>query len=124
MALERVVGRRPPPRRRQNRPRRWSLTVQLSAVMASLACSGQPPLQRRFDSALMADSMGTAASDTATTGHLARDDLLELSGAAMSARQPGVVFTINDSGDEPALRAIDTTGADRGTWLVTGAVNQ
>jgi hypothetical protein len=42
----------------------------------------------------------------------------------MSSGQPGVIFTINDSGNEPLLFAIDTTGALRGTWRVQGAVNR
>jgi hypothetical protein len=50
-------------------------------------------------------------------------ELVENSAAAMSARQPGVLFTINDSGNEPLLFAIDTTGADRGVWRVLDASN-
>ena len=71
---------------------------------------------------LKSDSMGSRL-DTATTGTLARDDLTESSGAAASATQPGVVFTLNDSGNEPLLYATDSTGADRGVWRVTGARN-
>jgi hypothetical protein len=41
----------------------------------------------------------------------------------MSRRQPGVFFTINDSGNEPILFAMDTAGADRGAWPVRGAKN-
>ena len=49
--------------------------------------------------------------------------LRENSAAAMSAKQPGVVFTITDSGNEPRLYAVDTTGAVRGVWEVSGATN-
>lgn len=49
--------------------------------------------------------------------------LAENSAAAMSRTQPGVLFTINDSGNEPVLYAIDTTGAARGAWRVRGASN-
>jgi hypothetical protein len=41
----------------------------------------------------------------------------------MSVRQPGVFFTINDSGNEPILFAMETTGADRGAWRVRGAMD-
>jgi hypothetical protein len=41
----------------------------------------------------------------------------------MSFAQPGVFFTINDSGNDPLLFALDTTGADRGVWRVQGATN-
>ena len=50
-------------------------------------------------------------------------ELIENSAAAMSTRQPGVLFTINDSGNAPLLFAIDTTGANRGVWRVLGASN-
>jgi hypothetical protein len=53
----------------------------------------------------------------------ARSDLTESSAAAMSFGQPGVFFTINDSGNDPLLFALDTTGADRGVWRVAGATN-
>src|SRR5687767_13266067 len=58
---------------------------------------------------LTADSMGVPASAAATRGNLARGDLRESSGAAASTIQPGVVFTINDSGHEPLLYATDAT---------------
>lgn len=54
----------------------------------------------------------------------ARAALRENSGAAMSVAQPGVLFTINDSGHEPQLFAIDTAGNDRGAWAVVGAANR
>ena len=54
-----------------------------------------------------------------------RDDreLVENSAAAMSVRQPGVLFSINDSGNDALLFAVDTTGANRGVWRVRGATN-
>ncbi len=41
----------------------------------------------------------------------------------MSREQPGLIYTIDDSGNEPTLFAFDTTGADRGTWPVANATN-
>ena len=79
-----------------------------------------------------AGSRDGAAFDAATrelplearqVGVQARDDLVENSAAAMSARQPGVFFSINDSGNEPLLFALDTTGADRGAWRIAQATN-
>jgi hypothetical protein len=52
-----------------------------------------------------------------------RRNLRESSGIAMSRDQTGVIYTIDDSGNQPQLFAFDTTGADRGTWLVTHATN-
>jgi hypothetical protein len=70
-----------------------------------------------------ADSFGALPSLTRTVPVHGRRDLVESSAAATSARQPGIVFTINDSGNEPFLFALDTTGADRGAWRITGATN-
>jgi hypothetical protein len=41
----------------------------------------------------------------------------------MSVRQQGVFFSINDSGNDALLFALDTTGADRGVWRVLGSSN-
>src|SRR5919108_3756530 len=54
-------------------------------------------------------------------GHV---DLVESSAAAMSIAQSGVFFTINDSGNDPVLFALDTTGANQGEWKVLGARNR
>lgn len=53
----------------------------------------------------------------------ARPKLRENSGAAMSHTQPGIIFTINDSGHEAELFALDTSGVDRGAWALSGADN-
>jgi len=50
-------------------------------------------------------------------------DVRESSAAVASHRQPDVVFTIDDSDNSATLFAVDTTGADRGTWRVSGASN-
>jgi hypothetical protein len=49
--------------------------------------------------------------------------LRESSGVAVSRRQPGVLWTIDDSGNPPWLFATDTLGTDRGTFRVAGARN-
>lgn len=66
--------------------------------------------------------MGVAARDIATV-RLSVRELTENSAAAMSRRQPGVLFTLNDSGNDPLLFAIDTGGASRGVWRVANATN-
>src|SRR5881409_2635287 len=50
--------------------------------------------------------------------------LIESSGVAVSHAHPGVLWSHNDSGDGPYLYATDTTGADRGRVLVSGAENE
>lgn len=68
------------------------------------------------------DSMGVAPTN-ASSVRIRTQALPENSAAAMSRTQRGVLFTINDSGNEPVLYAIDTTGAPRGAWRVHGASN-
>jgi hypothetical protein len=69
------------------------------------------------------DPMGAAPQHVSIVPLHARPELRENSAAAMSATQPGVLFTINDSGNEPLLFAVDTTGADRGVWRVAKSKN-
>lgn len=68
------------------------------------------------------DSMGAAPEHLSAVPIRSRD-LPENSAAAMSRTQAGVLFTINDSGNDPVLFALDTTGALRGEWRVRGATN-
>ncbi len=47
--------------------------------------------------------------------------LIESSGVAPSGRAPGVLWTHNDSGDEPRLYATDSAGRDLGSVRLQGA---
>ena len=49
--------------------------------------------------------------------------LSESSAAAASRAQPGVIWTLNDSGNSPWLYAVDTAGHPLGTFRVVGAGN-
>lgn len=69
------------------------------------------------------DSMGVRPAKPLSITLQARPQLVENSAATLSHTQPGVFFTINDSGNDPLLFALDTTGADRGVWRVMGATN-
>ena len=51
-------------------------------------------------------------------------DLLESSGAVATPAQPDIIFTFNDSGNEPFLFAMDTAGTLRGRWKIEGAANR
>lgn len=85
------------------------------AALSASACDQYAERRQRAQSASQQemDSMGAAAHDIATVRLRATPELVENSAAAMSATQPGVLFTINDSDNEPLLFAIDTTGAER-----------
>jgi len=54
----------------------------------------------------------------------AHPDLVESSGVAVSRRHPGILWTHNDSGNDPLLFATDTLGRDLGTIVVSGAENR
>lgn len=58
------------------------------------------------------------------SGRFADPELRESSGAARLARLPGVIFTLNDSGNPPQLFATDSTGRAIGRWLVPGVTNR
>jgi hypothetical protein len=105
-----------------SRRRRGAATI---AVCLLAACerpqSKGPRAGAIQDTAVV--SMGAPLENVVTVRLRGSRELVENSAAAMSARQPGVVFTINDSGNDPLLFAVDTTGADRGVWRVLGATN-
>lgn len=65
-----------------------------------------------------------AVGDGAAVVRLADPAIDESSGLAASPTMPGVFWTLNDSGDGPALYATDEDGAALGRWLVTGAENR
>lgn len=94
-----------------------------ASVAATLACDASDGQRAGPSMDLAADSMGVVPSSYSikvTT----RRGLVENSGAAMSVAQPGVWFTINDSGNDAVLFALDTTGADRGAWRIDGVRNR
>ncbi len=57
----------------------------------------------------------------AAVGTLAKKALVEASGLAVSRRSPGVVWTHNDSEDEPHLYTFSDTGAALGVYTLQGA---
>jgi hypothetical protein len=61
-----------------------------------------------------------AATET-RTGQFQNPRLTESSGVAVSRAHPGILWTHNDSGDDPYLYATDLRGRDRGFLLVRGA---
>ena len=90
----------------------------LGAILIGLACSDNR------------SQLAGSPDDDVATPTMVRQikvhgpaDLVENSAAVMSASQPDVVFTINDSGNLPVLYALDVTGANRGRWYLTGATN-
>ncbi|MGD8345166.1 MAG: hypothetical protein PVI38_07105 [Desulfobacterales bacterium] len=56
-------------------------------------------------------------------GKLENPQLKEVSGLAASSLYPGLLWAINDGGDDPLLYAVGNDGADLGTFRVEGARN-
>lgn len=76
------------------------------------------------DSALEADVAACGCesyTDPVSAGTIANAALNEISGLAASKRNPGILWTHNDSGDTARLFAIDVKGALLGEVTVTGA---
>jgi hypothetical protein len=58
------------------------------------------------------------------TGFFRDSRVSESSGVAASRRQPGIVWTLNDSGHDAWIYATDTLGRPYGAFEVTGATNR
>jgi hypothetical protein len=90
------------------RAARW-----VAACALAGACAAESRAERKEG--------GSALADIVTVAVRSRPELIENSAAVMSEQYPGVLYSINDSGNEPLLFALDTTGHDRGVWRVAGA---
>lgn len=68
-----------------------------------------------------ANSRGKQAyGEPKVTGKIKSNDITESSGLTASSCQQGVLWTHNDSGNEPLLFAINAAGESLGTWTVNG----
>jgi hypothetical protein len=82
----------------------WAIILALGSMSASFgeAQSSRPP---SFEQ----------------TGVFASARLLESSGVAVSRAHPGILWTHNDSGDDPIVYATDMSGTDLGAFRLLGA---
>jgi hypothetical protein len=88
------------------------LTV--AATGAVLAACKPPIVKGACDGTLIASTPGTFTDSR----------LIEVSGIAASARNPGILWAHNDSGDTARLFAVAESGATRVVYTVTGASAQ
>lgn len=56
------------------------------------------------------------------TGHVGPEDLTEISGIVLSRRNPGIIWTHNDSGGGPRIFALQTDGSPAGVFSLDNAV--
>jgi hypothetical protein len=103
--------------------RHGAVALCLCALSLLAACESDAAQRAGPSLDLGADSMGIVPSAREIEVQAIRG-LGENSGAAMSLRQPGVWFTINDSGNDPELFALDTSGRERGRWRIANARNR
>ena len=97
----------------------WRIAIAVSAVVAAVLW-----LQADRPGAALTRFLKAERPDRAR--HIERTGTLppilaESSGLVVSRRQPGVLWTHNDSGDGPNLYAIDATGRLLATFTVAGA---
>jgi hypothetical protein len=86
----------------------------IAAAGAAIAACKPPVVQAACDGTLV----------TSTAGTFTDRNLVEVSGLAASARNPGIVWAHNDSGDSARVFAVAETGATRVTYTITGASAQ
>jgi hypothetical protein len=83
-----------------------------------------PLLLVLLPAALPAQSSAPLPVDAVRTGTFQDPALTESSGVARSRTMPGVLYSINDSGNPPILFATDTAGRSLGRWTVPGIQNR
>jgi len=69
------------------------------------------------------DPSPPVVGEAVIAGNLENPKISEASGLASSRLYPGVLWAINDGGDDPLLYAVGIDGADLGTYRVAGAKN-
>lgn len=94
------------------------------AVALLLAGCGREGVGQRDTTAAARGADGRDLREARRTGALADRALEEASGLAPSSRVPGLFWSHNDSGFDPVLFALDSTGAARGRVVVRGARNR
>jgi hypothetical protein len=97
----------------------WTATLLLVATVATGACRGRDrnasPWVRPSDDVLR---------DVQRTGQLSSKALREASGMVQSARDTGLFWALNDSGNEPRLFALEISGRVLGSVKVRGVRNR
>ncbi len=87
----------------------------LSLLILSWGCGEEPRFKLRHPPSEF------RFGERELAGHLADDRVDEASGLAASRRNPGVLWTHNDSGDKPRLFALDAKGRHLGVYTLLGA---
>ncbi|MBK7104243.1 MAG: T9SS type A sorting domain-containing protein [Ignavibacteriae bacterium] len=73
---------------------------------------------------IFAQTFPPAIGERENLGLVENDAIDEASGIAASTKNPGVIWTHNDSGDENRIFAFDTTGKNLGEYFLSGVENR
>ncbi len=87
------------------------LTLTILAALVAVPAAAQSPWT------------STPPTSLVQIGTFQDTSLIEASAAAASREQPGVIWTLNDSGNAPWVFAVDSTGRGLGVFRVAGARN-
>ena len=93
---------------------RLALPTIMAVILAIAGCAADQPTK---------DAPLAVVGEPQQVGNLAHPQLKEVSGLAASSLYPGLLWAINDGGDDPLLYAVGSDGADLGTFPVEGAQN-
>lgn len=108
--------------------RKLILALLAIGVLGAVAICTAPDAAMRaasgFGELAHADSMGPRPTNVFRIKTQEPVDLDESSALVFSDAQGDIVFTINDSGNEAELFALDTAGTTRGRWKVEDAKNR
>jgi hypothetical protein len=104
-----------------------TLLLTLAALAAGCRTSEATRLRgiaaetRRDEALAKGTPLPVAAAEAAQLATLEDRKVRESSGLVASRRSPGLLWTHNDSGDDPLVYAFDRAGRSRGTFRVEGA---
>ncbi len=108
--------------------RRPLLAAIVVALTGAAACSGSspsspPPTPSAASSTTAAPADRLAFGPPVLRGQISNEAIAESSGLVASRRNPGRLWTHNDSDSAPVIFCVEPDGASCGDWTVTGAGN-
>ena len=101
--------------------RRWPVAALVLLVATGCTGSDSPDVDPLAEAPATTGAPAGLYRESTVLGQIGDPAVGESSGLAASRRNPRLLWTHNDSDDEPYLYCLDLEGASCGTWRVTGA---
>jgi hypothetical protein len=99
-----------------------ALSWQIAPIFTAQVATPHVSVERKWPgSAGVPPAASTVYGSPVHLADLEYQAVTESSGIAASRRNPGLLWTHNDSGDRPLIYAFDRRGKHRGVWQVLGA---